>query len=200
MNKNITKIKQTMVLVTLLTLVFSVGFPVANAALFNWTSEDSKDSTIQIFNFVTSYLNVNSELPNSQKEPENLPLVQNNSLVSIGSPVIQKVIKSVQTKNTNQLIREMVVHATAYSSTPDQTDDTPFITAWNTTVRDGIIAANFLPFGTKIKIPDIYGDKIFTVEDRMNRRYWYRIDIWFPDRTSALDFGLKQVKIHVLES
>ena len=88
--------------------------------------------------------------------------------------------------------------ASAYSSTPDQTDSTPFITAWNTRVRDGIIAANFLPFGTQIKIPELYGDKIFVVEDRMSRRYTYKIDIWFPEREQALEFGNKKVKIEVV--
>ena len=99
-----------------------------------------------------------------------------------------------------KIIQELVVSSTAYSSTPDQTDSTPFITAANTVVRDGIVAANFLPFGTKIKIPDIFGDKIFTVEDRMNKRYWHRVDIWFPDRESALNFGHKTLKIQILGS
>ena len=93
----------------------------------------------------------------------------------------------------------MIVPATAYSSTSDQTDSTPFITANGTHVRDGIIAANFLPFGAKIQIPDYFGNKIFTVEDRMNSRYNYRIDIWYPDRQSAIDWGLRNVKIKVLE-
>src|SRR5258708_6536739 len=56
------------------------------------------------------------------------------------------------------------VRVTAYSSTPDQTDDTPFITASGYHVHDGVIAANFLPFGTKLTIPSVFGDKIFTVE------------------------------------
>src|SRR3990167_4180168 len=51
----------------------------------------------------------------------------------------------------------MTVVATAYSSTPDQTDGSPFITANGLYVYDGLIAANFLPFGTRVKIPDHYG-------------------------------------------
>jgi len=95
-------------------------------------------------------------------------------------------------------IATYVVMASAYSSTPDQTDSTPFITAWGTQVRDGIIAANFLPFGTLVKMPDLYGDKIFVVEDRMNRRYTYKIDVWFPERAQAMEFGNKRVKIEVV--
>lgn len=98
-----------------------------------------------------------------------------------------------------RIVKTYNVRATAYSSTPDQTDDTPFITAKGTYVRDGIIAANFLPFGTKIRIPEIYGEKIFVVEDRMNRRYWYNIDIWFPERHQALTFGSQRVTIEIVE-
>ena len=39
------------------------------------------------------------------------------------------------------------VWLTAYSSSVDETDDTPFITASGKHVRDGIVATNFLPFG-----------------------------------------------------
>ena len=92
-----------------------------------------------------------------------------------------------------------MVITTAYSSTPDQTDDTPFITASGTQVRDGLVAANFLPFGTQIKIPEFYGDKVFIVEDRMHSRKEYQVDIWFPNKTEALDFGAKLTTIEVLE-
>lgn len=98
-----------------------------------------------------------------------------------------------------KVIKTYTVRATAYSSTPDQTDSTPFITAKGTNVRDGIVAANFLPFNTKIRIPDIYGNKIFVVEDRMNRRYWHNIDIWFPERSLALEFGSQRVTIEIIE-
>ncbi len=87
---------------------------------------------------------------------------------------------------------------TAYSSTVDQTDDTPFITASGSYVRDGVAAANILPFGTKFKLPEIFGDQIFVVEDRMHPRYQNRIDIWFADREDATDFGKKWTKVEIL--
>ena len=86
---------------------------------------------------------------------------------------------------------------TGYSSTPDQTDDTPLITASNTFVRDGVIASNFLPFGTKVRIPELFGDKVFVVEDRMHERFSDRIDIWFPDRESAKQFGLRKATVQI---
>lgn len=110
-------------------------------------------------------------------------LVQATSLVGDNAPVISKRLKVV---------------ITAYSSTPDQTDNTPFTTAMGTQVRDGIVAANFLPFKTRIMIPKLFGDKVFVVEDRMHSRFSDRLDIWFPDRASARHFGLRTAEIVVL--
>lgn len=88
---------------------------------------------------------------------------------------------------------------TAYSSTVDQCDDDPFIAASGKRVYDGMIAANFLPMGTKIKIPSLYGDKIFTVDDRMNARYGYgRMDIWMDaPRAEVNAFGVKRVEVEI---
>lgn len=94
--------------------------------------------------------------------------------------------------------RVIYITVTAYSSTPDQTDDTPFITANGTHVRDGIIAANFLRFGTKVKFPDYSGDKIYEVTDRMNERYPNRADIWMETRDAAMDFGIRTLKMEIL--
>jgi 3D (Asp-Asp-Asp) domain-containing protein len=86
---------------------------------------------------------------------------------------------------------------TAYSSEPWQTDSTPFITASNTHVRDGIVATNFLPIGTRVRIPELYGDKIFIVEDRMNRRYTYHMDIWMSETPDAINFGLQFATVEI---
>ena len=93
---------------------------------------------------------------------------------------------------------KILVSMTGYSSTPDQTDSTPFITASGKYVRDGIIATNFLPFGAKVKIPELFGNKIFVVEDRMASRYFHRIDIWFASREAALKFGNRKTEIVIL--
>jgi len=91
----------------------------------------------------------------------------------------------------------MRVMASAYNSVPGQTDDTPFITANGTHVHDGVIAANFLPMGTLLKIPDYYGDQVFIVADRMNKRYDKRIDIWMDGIHEARQFGVRNVAIEV---
>jgi 3D (Asp-Asp-Asp) domain-containing protein len=87
---------------------------------------------------------------------------------------------------------------TAYSSTVDQCDDTPFITANGTRVRDGIVAANWLKFGSRIRIPEMFGDKVFVVTDRMHPRFDDRLDIWMSEREDAIQFGLRRLDIEVL--
>ncbi|MFH1611718.1 MAG: 3D domain-containing protein [bacterium] len=87
---------------------------------------------------------------------------------------------------------------TAYSSTPDQTDSTPFTTALGTQVHDGIIACNFLKFGTRVQIPSLFGDKVFVVEDRMARKNDHKIDIWFETREQAMQFGVRYAEVEIL--
>lgn len=91
------------------------------------------------------------------------------------------------------------VWLTAYTSSPEETDDTPFITASGGQTGDGVAAANFLPFGTKFKVPSIFGDKIFTIEDRMHPRMVGFVDIWVPTKEIAYKIGKSQVAIEILE-
>lgn len=84
---------------------------------------------------------------------------------------------------------------TAYSSTPDQTDSTPFITASNQKVRKGIAANNCLKFGSKVEIDN----EIFEIQDRMNKRYGCEyFDIWFENRKEARLWGKQNLKVLVL--
>ena len=93
------------------------------------------------------------------------------------------------------------VVVTAYSSTVAQTDDSPFITASNKSVRNGIVANNLLQFGTNVRLPELFGDRIFQVEDRMNRRKGnYHVDVWFPTTEEALEFGSKITTLEILGS
>jgi 3D (Asp-Asp-Asp) domain-containing protein len=176
-----------------LLMIFVLSSTTANAA--GWSLDSTSDNAHPLINSDSNWSmnNVYGDMLGldtaQDTQPEKTPEP---------APVLVQKTKTVKTEVKMKSITSYVVMASAYSSTPDQTDSTPFITAWGTQVRDGIIAANFLPFGTLIKIPDIYGDKVFTVEDRMNKRYTYKIDIWFPERELAKIFGIKKVKIEVV--
>jgi len=120
-----------------------------------------------------------------------LALVQRNSLLPISDPSGPEF----------QVVRKIPVIITAYSSSPWETDSNPYLTAAGTQVKKGVVANNLLPFGTKIRIPEIYGDKIFVVEDRMNwKKGYYQVDIWFPSYWEAKSFGAKRTYIEILES
>lgn len=119
-----------------------------------------------------------------------LATVQENSFLPISNPT--DPIKPAQKI-------KMVI--TAYSSTPWETDNSPFITASGSSVREGVVANNFLPFGTQIRIPELYGEKIFVVEDRMSwKKSNYQLDIWFPEYLQAKNFGAKRLYVEVLEN
>lgn len=128
----------------------------------------------------------------SQKlEPPSLATIQDNSLLAISSP----------SNPEPGVVKQIKVVVTAYSSTPWETDDSPLLTAAGTGVRDGVVANNYLPFGSKVRIPELYGDRIFVVEDRMNSRVgYYHVDIWFSSYQEALNFGAKRTYIEVLEN
>jgi len=87
---------------------------------------------------------------------------------------------------------------TAYSSQEGETDSTPFVTAAGTTVRTGVVAANWLPLGTQVRIPDIFGDQVFTVEDRMAQKNNHKLDVWFPSTSDALRFGVRSTRVEIL--
>jgi len=95
---------------------------------------------------------------------------------------------------------------TAYSSDVAQTDNTPCIPASGLDLCEyyekyGVadtVAANFLPLGTQVRFPELYGDKVFVVRDRMNARYgWGRGDFWMPSYSEAKNFGVKRVKMEI---
>jgi len=118
--------------------------------------------------------------------------IQENTLLPIPNPI--------SPQDNLVVIERIEVIVTAYSSSTWETDDTPYLTAAGTWVKEGIIANNLLPFGTKVRIPELYGDKVFVVEDRMSwKKGNYQIDIWFPSYWEALNFGSRETYIEILE-
>ncbi len=141
--------------------------------------------------FTYAYVITNSGMRNSvvaiANSPQAIMFDANND-----EPIIKLPLSAP--RNAHKKVR---VSMTAYSSTLGQTDSTPFITANGSHVRDGIVATNFLPFGTKVRIPEVFGDKVFSVEDRMNARYYYKIDVWMPTYEEAKNFGVKYVEVEI---
>jgi len=131
-------------------------------------------------------------------------------VITVGTLMVPGIIKADVTSSATQTQATFTIaqptstvlymRVTAYSSTPDQTDSTPFITASGKEVADGIIASNLFPFGTKVQIPAFFGNKIFTVEDRMSKRIKNTIDIWMPTRAKAIVFGARAADIVVLDA
>ena len=121
--------------------------------------------------------------------PLGVIVINSNSLLQAKSPDTVKVEQAPK----------FLVYVTAYSSSVDETDSTPHETASGTKTRDGVIASNIFSLGTRLKIPQVFGDKVFVVEDRMNGRFTNRIDVWMPSKWQALNFGKKQAAVEIVE-
>ncbi|MBP9762778.1 3D domain-containing protein [Patescibacteria group bacterium] len=114
----------------------------------------------------------------------------------IGEPAVIEIVRPDRLAT----LKTYSISVTGYNSEEGQTDSTPFTTADGSTVGDGIIAANFLPFNTKVRFPELFGDRVFEVHDRMNPRYNLRADVWMANKSDALKFGVKRnIKIEVIE-
>jgi 3D (Asp-Asp-Asp) domain-containing protein len=90
-------------------------------------------------------------------------------------------------------IKSTPVTITAYSSSEEQCDSTPYITASMDPVRIGTLAVSTdlleemgLFFGQRVLIP---GFGLFEVRDTMNPRWHRRVDIWESDPEAARHFG-----------
>ena len=143
--------------------------------------------------FSHKFIAANLPVPKKVVLPAPAPVEKTAVAVKKIAPKATKI-----TTVNSQGRREVMLVATSYSSTPDQTDSNPFITASGTHVHWGTVACNFLPFGTKVMFPDYFGNQIFTVEDRMAKRFSDRADIWFPSREAAHGFGRHTVRMVIL--
>ena len=113
-------------------------------------------------------------------------------------PQREPIVYAADKNAAGQKVRSVTV--TGYSSSVNETDSTPFITASGSYVRDGVAASNFLPFGTKFKLPKLFGDRVFTVEDRMNARFngTNYVDVWFAEKSDAVHLGTRSAQMEIL--
>jgi len=98
------------------------------------------------------------------------------------------------------------VTVTGYSSSSLETDDSPGVTASNTSARAGVIALSqdmlreFTPgapfaFHDRVEIP---GLGQFRVEDTMHPRWERRADVWFGSRAEAINWGRRSRRLYRL--
>lgn len=146
------------------------------------------DLEIQKSDFVKSF----TDLPENNNEP----------LIDIFKQK-KSDLASHETSNLNIPDNSRFVTLTAYNSEVAQCDGDPCTTASGFNVcKHGIedtVAANFLPLGTKIKIPELFGDRVFVVRDRTSKKYSDRVDVWMIEKKDALQFGKRRAHIVVLD-
>lgn len=122
-------------------------------------------------------------------------------LVALLSLIIWLAIPKTSVSQVAEIERpykEILAQVTAYTSSPEETDDTPFITASGSFVDETTLACPaFLPFGTKVEIEG----KMFVCKDRMNQRYRYDhyYDMWVQTKEEARDWGRQTVAIRIYE-
>ncbi len=120
---------------------------------------------------------------------------------------------------TAQAGEVLILKATAYTSSPRETDRTPYVTATGAKTRLGVLAVSRdllekeLPYGSLVRLYDLgrwqdgkgagafdplFKGLLFVVEDTMNKRKRQQIDVWLPDRSLALKFGVRRIKVVVV--
>ena len=161
----------------------------------------------QIIKAPDSETKLNERLVNGEKEySANLPPIGKNFKLLPPSERIQagKIIKGKPLFFSNSPVPAggRVVTMTAYNSLKGQTDDDPCTAAsgfnlCKHNVEDSV-AANFLPMGTVIKAPALFGDREFVVRDRTHPKYGDRVDFWFKTRSDAMQFGKRRSAIIVV--
>ncbi len=100
-----------------------------------------------------------------------------------------------------EIVRTVKRIVTAYSPEPDQTDSTPRIAASGQEVFEGMVASNDFEFGTRLRMPELFGPEILTVGDRMHKRKKGMMDVFMEDKKKAIEFGAKyNVTVEILAS
>lgn len=91
---------------------------------------------------------------------------------------------------------EIEAEVTAYTSSPDETDDTPEINAAGTKPGPGSIAC---PRRFDLGTVFIIEGRRYTCDDRMNKRYTNRFDIWMESKDDAIEHGIQTLKVEIAQ-
>jgi 3D (Asp-Asp-Asp) domain-containing protein len=94
---------------------------------------------------------------------------------------------------------KVMAEISGYTSSVDETDSTPFITASGQRTRYGIIACpSRFKFGQEV----IINGKTYECQDRMNARYRDKnnFDIWFETKAEAFAWGRRTVEVTIVSN
>ena len=149
---------------------------------------------------------------------ETISLALSPTAVVLDTPVQNDRLFSVQvgpTANPTYTLR-----ATGYNSLVNQTDSTPFITATGARTRFGVVAVSRdllgdeFPYGSLVRLRDLgsyYTGRgagafqslldsqgLFIVEDTMHARKTQQLDVWFPEYSTAIQWGVRRVEVELV--
>ena len=105
--------------------------------------------------------------------------------------------------DSDQNLKSMEVTATAYTSSPRETDSTPFLAAWGDALKPSMksiaVSRDLLKLcltrNKKVKIEGLKGS--YLILDKMNKRWEKKIDIYMgTDVKKAKEWGKKKVTIY----
>jgi len=153
-----------------------------------------------VFEFICFPLPVLASQVDVNSSPDTNSTLQTSDLLVVTNEMV--TTNSLPLNSDLAIAKTAFYEVTAYTSEVGQCDGDPCHTAMGfnlcTNNTEDTIAANFLPFGAKVRMPELFGDRVFIVRDRMNSRYTDRIDVWFKDSHKARHFGIKIAKVEIL--
>ncbi len=122
-------------------------------------------------------------------------------------------------ERTARSLPSLTVRSTAYNSSADQTDSSPWTTSTGARTRYGIIALSRdllrrIPYGSRVQLEDggswaggrgrgkynaMLKDTVFVVEDTMHARKTGMIDVWLPAKRHALQWGVRRLNMRIVQ-
>ena len=140
------------------------------------------------------------DLKQAQADIRTLDVQQSRSDAAV------QILHSLGLENRKQLKefkRRRTLTVTAYSPRTEETDSTPYTTATNSRVRQGIVAVSRdlfnqgWVFGKRVYIKN-YG--VYVIDDLMADHKKNQVDIFMFDTSKALNFGKKELTVHLLDA
>jgi len=198
------KIAKKIAFILLSTMIFSTGIftPVFADETASSSEEKILDEIVVVTTENGAILNeVETELVKEGLKMLENRLVSEEEFIILGAETSPPYLNYLAADNY-EFIDWGVRSITSYNSDAGQCDSDPCTTANMFNVCEhGIedtIAANFLKFGTKVRIPELFGNRIFVVRDRMNTRYPDRVDVWMLNKEDSKNFGVRRARIEVV--